>query len=468
MNTKNTIAWGGDQLGRKEIADILTDYIDEAEHIKVVNINSPWGTGKTFFLTNWRAALMEDRAVVYFNAWENDFTGDPMISLVANIRDQLREFVPQTAIAKKKFNDFLKSAGAAVVSTAPVFARGITRKLVGVGLDELSDSLDEESQKTAEEMAEKFVERMIETNADKILSVHNFKTSLAALMTLAVKKSQKPVYIFIDELDRCRPTYAIELLERVKHLFDVEGCKFVIATDTTQLAHSICAVYGGGFASIDYLKRFFDISYTFDEPNLRDWVLINVDFSCPDKLRYVKSEDSLRNAWSTDNRRQPASKTIFESELSEAQLIFLLLANAFKIELRQLWKIKQTLEVIITRSSTNDIHFFYAAYLCFLQHKDERLFDTFIDDRRISFAAKEIDERFSVEDSLYFLTCNRNVHSIANDYARIRGMDRNKIHDIINSDSEPSYMTEIGIARLNGKDNLARYPGLIKLAMGIR
>jgi len=57
------------------------------------------------------------------------------------------------------------------------------------------------------------------------------------------------MFILIDELDRCRPTYAIELLENIKHLFDIEGLYFIIATDSTQLSYSINAVYGNKFAS---------------------------------------------------------------------------------------------------------------------------------------------------------------------------------------------------------------------------
>ena len=74
-----------------------------------------------------------------------------------------------------------------------------------------------------------------------------------------------PIYILIDELDRCRPIYALTLLERVKHLFDISGYQFVIATDTEQLQHTVRAVYGEGFDARRYLKRFFDIQYSFPE-----------------------------------------------------------------------------------------------------------------------------------------------------------------------------------------------------------
>jgi hypothetical protein len=76
------------------------------------------------------------------------------------------------------------------------------------------------------------------------------------------------IVIIIDKLDRCRPTYAVQLLERIKHLFDVEGIVFVLGIDREQLSHSIKALYGSEFDAIGYLKRFIDLDYRLPEPKL--------------------------------------------------------------------------------------------------------------------------------------------------------------------------------------------------------
>ena len=80
------------------------------------------------------------------------------------------------------------------------------------------------------------------------------------------------LFAFIDELDRCRLTYAIEFLERIKHLLDIKGLVFVLAMDKIQLSHSVKRVYGAEFEAIDYLRRFIDIEYTFPESNLDAFV----------------------------------------------------------------------------------------------------------------------------------------------------------------------------------------------------
>ncbi|MEJ8629403.1 P-loop NTPase fold protein [Sphingomonas sp. I4] len=74
-----------------------------------------------------------------------------------------------------------------------------------------------------------------------------------------------PMFVFIDELDRCRPTYAIKFLEDVKHLFNIEGIVFVVATDSEQLAHSVKAIYGAEFEARKYLRRFFDRVFVFPD-----------------------------------------------------------------------------------------------------------------------------------------------------------------------------------------------------------
>jgi hypothetical protein len=95
------------------------------------------------------------------------------------------------------------------------------------------------------------------------------KSSLLAIIeALKGEEIIPPIIILIDELDRCRPTYAIKLLEEIKHLFDVPGLVFVLAMNVEQLGHSVCGAYGSGFDGRAYLRRFIDREYRLAEPNL--------------------------------------------------------------------------------------------------------------------------------------------------------------------------------------------------------
>ncbi|HAS8442505.1 TPA: hypothetical protein I7740_25080, partial [Vibrio vulnificus] len=82
---------------------------------------------------------------------------------------------------------------------------------------------------------------------------------------------QYPVYVLIDELDRCRPSYAIEIIESVKHFFNTKNFVFVVATDTEQLQHSVKAVYGEGFDAHSYLSRFFHKTVTLPAPSMTEY-----------------------------------------------------------------------------------------------------------------------------------------------------------------------------------------------------
>ncbi|WP_210160437.1 KAP family P-loop NTPase fold protein [Rhodomicrobium vannielii] len=98
-------------------------------------------------------------------------------------------------------------------------------------------------------------------------AIESFKEKLGTLFENGVPE-KLPLIILVDELDRCRPTYAVQLLERVKHLFDMPNVAFVLATNTHQLSHSVNAVYGSSFDGSGYLHRFFDSTYTFSLPKL--------------------------------------------------------------------------------------------------------------------------------------------------------------------------------------------------------
>ena len=95
-------------------------------------------------------------------------------------------------------------------------------------------------------------------------------------------EGDRPLVVVIDELDRCRPSYAAELLEVAKHLFTVDHIVFVLAVNRSELAHSIRALYGSEFDAQGYLRRFFD-----------------VDFQLPDSARKPFIEESLSGQYSS-------------------------------------------------------------------------------------------------------------------------------------------------------------------------
>ena len=111
-----------------------------------------------------------------------------------------------------------------------------------------------------------YAEYQLSRYQDERESVEKFKTVLQEMAaTLSKSRDGRPLVVVIDELDRCRPSYAIELLEVAKHLFTVDHIVFALAVNRAELAQSVRALYGASFDGEGYLRRFFDIDFRLPE-----------------------------------------------------------------------------------------------------------------------------------------------------------------------------------------------------------
>ena len=160
----------------------------------------------------------------------------------------------------------IKNGSRFLKQVAPALIKGLFRTYAGVDAD--SFNLDD-----FDDFAEKAMEASLSDHNKKSEDLDEFKKTIGKWLETSINsngadKPKKPMFVFIDELDRCRPTYAIELLETVKHLFDIPGLVFVVATNTDQLQHSVKAVYGSGFEAQRYLYRFFNRRFTLKKPDL--------------------------------------------------------------------------------------------------------------------------------------------------------------------------------------------------------
>lgn len=224
--------WDDDALDRERFGARLTDFVKGVggDSSFVVSVDGEWGSGKTFFLKRWRQQLKNDKAqAVYFNAWEDDFHSNPLVAIVGQLWRAIK------GTDWKEMGKSLKQAMPAVASrTAMNFLQ--TQK--------------KDWQSSAEQTVDAYL-----AEREK---VDDFKGRLKELACAVKKTTGFPLVFIIDELDRCRPTFAIELLERVKHALNVPGVVFVFGINKTQLAKSIQSVYGDIDAE-DYLRRFFDM-----------------------------------------------------------------------------------------------------------------------------------------------------------------------------------------------------------------
>ena len=84
--------WHDDVLGRKKIAERLTNLISAQSVPFVVGIHGAWGTGKTFILKRWQKDLEDSNfKAIYFNAWDDDFCDDPLIAIIGQLSDYFED-----------------------------------------------------------------------------------------------------------------------------------------------------------------------------------------------------------------------------------------------------------------------------------------------------------------------------------------------------------------------------------------
>lgn len=265
---ENSIAWSGpgtidgvqdtlagDRLDRARYAEFLTNYLatEGKQRNYVLNLNAEWGAGKTWFIKRWYMELKQHYPTVYIDAWQQDFSDDPLLTVISSIIEQLRDAAGNKLAVpdgiKSKLLGLLKIGGKLVLKSA----------IKKAGLEDGDFSMEGED-------ADKLVDTLCSNHKERYESIQYLKTEIRqwveGAVGLSYEKLDYPAFILIDELDRCRPSYAVEMLETIKHIFDIPGVVFVLATDTEQLQHAVKVIYGDGFDAPNYLGRFFNRRFT--------------------------------------------------------------------------------------------------------------------------------------------------------------------------------------------------------------
>ncbi|MEM1255267.1 MAG: P-loop NTPase fold protein [Cyanobacteria bacterium P01_H01_bin.21] len=386
--------WTNDQLGRQAESQALTNYFinrfaaaeSNDEYGKIVlNINAEWGLGKTFFLTNWAKDLEVDGfPVVYFDAWQNDFSDEPLLGFIHEVDTSLKPYLNNSPNALKLLQNTVESGKKLIKPSLPILLSILIKKSLGLSQKELQqliremDNSDEDIEPLEENIAvdntlAQSVATIVEkASAERLKEHKNIKSSILTfrknLTQLTNYIDQKltskslPIFVFVDELDRCRPNYAIELLENIKHLFGVRGVYFIVATDSKQLGHSVRAVYGNKFDSEKYLKRFFDQEYTF----------LN-----PDTLNFSKF---LFNKFKLDTDGtffSPLNDLIYAYDDPGIPL-FSLFSSYFRLSLRDQEQVCSMLNAIRFSHQDKKFHLGYLLFLIMLRQVSNKAFEAYV------------------------------------------------------------------------------------------
>lgn len=243
-----------DPLRRHDEVERFLQMLLAVEPPYTILVNAPWGSGKTFFIKQAERvlrmanpALEQDAArldsifgttakdllttpflPIYFNAWEDDHFDNPILPILATIATSVNEStVHGNEDLKKCFGEIIETA----ISMKFGLSLNVNNIIEGInGVDFLASYKEE---------------KQLRSRIDEL--VGNYLPGIA-----------NRAVIFIDELDRCRPEFAVKVLEQAKTLFQQENIVVVYSTDISQLANSLEGVYGPNFDGVKYLERFYD------------------------------------------------------------------------------------------------------------------------------------------------------------------------------------------------------------------
>lgn len=244
-----------DSIGRRNDVHSFVRMLNQLDAPCSIMLNGAWGSGKTFFVKQAQLVLdvlnpnseyfdsniaksvvdtwsadkenanfdIEPFVTVYYDAWEHDDEEDPILSIVYEIINGSNgENIPN----KKDICNIVASIADAVLSTN-----------ISGALQELRGKTDLDGIK------------------NKLILRDQIKEFFSSLLP---EKGNKLV-IFVDELDRCSPTYAVKLLERIKHYFSLDNVIIVFSINRIELQKTIKKHYGDEFESARYLDRFFQL-----------------------------------------------------------------------------------------------------------------------------------------------------------------------------------------------------------------
>ncbi len=256
--------FNNDKLNREVIANRLTTLISSIKHPFVFAIDSPWGSGKTTFIKMWKQYLENQTfPTVYYNAWENDFSEDAFLSIFAELESGLKEVKNKFELKDEITESFEKAKKISfklAKNILPAVIKTATQGLIDIkNINE--EAISEAFENITKQLFEKY--GASKNNRNKF---RELLSDFIAKLSDTEKLKDKPLVIFIDELDRCRPTFAIEILEKTKHFFNIPGIIFILSIDKDQIQKSFKTIYGQGMMVEGYTRRFIDLEFRLPNP----------------------------------------------------------------------------------------------------------------------------------------------------------------------------------------------------------
>lgn len=254
-----------DLLGREEFGEILSKILERYQDSLVIALDGGWGTGKTYFLQKW-VKFHEDQhdsnaLTVYYDAFAHDYHSDPLISILDAL---LKRAAGNQKINVTKYKSFVMKWFRSILSISPwILTRGAEAveaefpeplyEIAITAVNKVTDKILDDSKQSKEKRG-------------RLEMINEFHDNIMALTDTNDKNFCRPLIIVIDELDRCRPDFALEVLEVIKHFFLLPYVHFVLGVNLEAIESMVRTRYGNDIDASSYLQKF--ITFTLPLPEI--------------------------------------------------------------------------------------------------------------------------------------------------------------------------------------------------------
>ncbi|MDO6456384.1 P-loop NTPase fold protein [Celeribacter halophilus] len=256
-------------LGRADDGKKLSDLVEKITEPMVIAVDAPWGAGKSVFLKCWVGEHIKPKykrktTTVYFDAFASDYMDDPLIALIAAVTHRFEKENANLSISEKAL-----SALNSIKKYAPALGRGLLKFGINIAtagalqeIENQEQSLLDDAMKSGADVITPATDHFWKRELGQKQIMESFRDSLRELA------ADQKLVIVVDELDRCRPDYALNLLEVIKHFFNIENVHFVLGVNLTELENSVRARYGAGVNAGLYLQKFVTVTMRLHDHEL--------------------------------------------------------------------------------------------------------------------------------------------------------------------------------------------------------
>jgi len=283
-----------DLFGHKEFGERFASLIANSGGELVVALDADFGQGKTTFIKMWKGYVSHHRPskmqTLYFDAFANDYQADPFLALVSKIYTLTKDD------SEKEKEELRKTIGNATKTLARGVLKTAAKHIAGDAVDEiLGENAASETANNAATAFDNMIKNKLESYEKDMKALTAFRDYLKAFSKK--KGNGNPIVFIINELDRCRPDFALELLEKIKHLFAVEGFVFILVMNKQQMLLSLKAQYGiaDEAKGLIYLTKFINLWVYLPQStknNVKGFIIESLSSMCIDEEEIEVKEEN--------------------------------------------------------------------------------------------------------------------------------------------------------------------------------